>query len=248
MPFDVNRFVRTYQGFVVSAVILLFCAVGFFLGALPAAQKVLGEFDAMRSLSGDVVSLRQKLTLLNSLDESELRNNLATGVSAVPADKSLPSIFATIEALSSQTGASIVDMGIAAGGTVATASAKTATTPLEKQVGTHIVPFAVTIQGAMPTIQQFITLAPGVRRLLRIRTFSITAPKADHPLIVSLAMDAFYEPFPTTLGKAGAPITALSDSEQQTLTTLSQLPQVAAAAPAALLPQVGPGKPNPFAP
>lgn len=244
---DITRFIRTYQGVIVSVVILLFCLVGFFAGALPAAQKMLSQLDAMRTLSSDTEALRKKLNLLNSLDEVALRSELATGISAVPVDKSLPSIFATVEALSAQTGASILDMGVSAGGTVATASAKTTATPQEKQVGTHIVPFTVTIQAALPNIQQFITLAPHVRRLLRIRTFAITTPKADRPLTVSLAMDAFYEPLPTTLGKAGAPITALSDAEEQTITKLSELP-LATGEVAAPLPLVGPGRANPFSP
>ena len=68
------------------------------------------------------------------------------------------------------------------------------------------------------------TLAPTVRRLMRIRSFSIQFPKNDKPLTVSMVMDAFYEPSITALGGASSVISAITTAEQATIDTLALFP------------------------
>jgi hypothetical protein len=232
---------------IVSVVILIFCAVGLVAGAIPAGQKIKEQYDTMKVLADTNAAMQKRLDVLNSLDEVTLRNDLATAVSAVPGDKALPSIFSTAEALAVQAGVSLLEMSLSGGGALASASGAVKATATEKQLGTHIVPFTVTVEGSLPNIQQFIALAPAVRRLLRIRTFAITAPQGDKPLSISVEMDAFYEPFPTSVGGAGTSISPLSAAEESTLAKLGQFPLIGGET-TVVQPAAVPSKNNPFSP
>ncbi len=247
---DTQRFIRLYQGIAVSVVALIFCIIAVFGGVIPSMKKI-GELVLIaQSMSQDNAALEKKISILESYDETELRDKLGIVYSAVPGDKDIPGLFGTVELVAAETGVTILDMSVA-GGKVSSASA-IKQTPLEKQLGTRILPFTVSVVGNFPSIQKFITLAPTVRRLMRIRSFAIQFPKNDKPLTVSLIMDAFYEPSVTALGGAGLVITAITDGELATIDTLSLFPLLSQATNAhVVLPtpnSVTEQKLNPFAP
>ncbi len=246
MP-NINTLWRTYQNLIISAAILLFCAIGFITAVFPAVEKIQSLLSDTQQLTDDTKALTAKLTVLNALDESSLRQQLSAVISAVPTDKSLPTVFSTIEGLAAQSGVSVVSVDIEGDTALATASAAKQT-PEEKMLGTRTIPFSATIEGTLDAIQHFIALAPQVRRLLRIRTFAITFPSDAKPVRISLEMDAFYQPSPTSLGKTGAAIVTLSDAEQSVISKVSQLPQVSGADMSLPPPLMGQMKPNPFAP
>lgn len=242
-----SRIYKDYQHILTSAVLIIFCIIGVVAGVIPAVHTIIDQIGVSRDLAQELDTLQQKIDVLDSLDENVLRQNLQTVLSAVPGDKSLPSVFGTVEGVAAQAGVEITDMNIAGVGSVATQSGTQ--TALEKQLGTRVLPFAVTIQGSFSAIQQFIFLTPSVRRLLRLRTFSMTFPKQAEVLRVSLQMDAFYEPFPTTLGKLGTVITPLSEKEQLLVDRISQFALINNEATTALpQPALGEGKANPFSP
>lgn len=246
MP-PIDTLLKKYKDLIISVVILLFCAIGFIGGVAPAAQKVQGLFDQTQQLSSQTKALRTKLTALNALDESVLRNQLNEVIAAVPSDKSLPTVFSTVEGIAGQAGVSIANMSIGGDASLATPTAAKRTAQ-EKQLGTRTIPFSVTIEGTPPAIQQFIALAPQVRRLLRIRTFAITFPSNDRPVHIAVEMDAFYEPFPGSIGKTGSALPILSDKEVEIISMVSKLPMVNSAEVALPPPLIGQTKPDPFAP
>ncbi len=210
MP-KLNTILKTYQGLIISGVILLFCAVGLIAAVIPAIDKVQTLWQDTQKLSDDNKALQTKLNALNLLDETSLRQQLDTVISAVPADKSLPTLFSTVDALSAQSGVSVMALTVNGNTSLASGSAATRITPEERLLGTQTVPFSLSIQGTLASIQQFITLAPQVRRLLRIRTFAISFPQDNRPIRIALEMDAFYQPSPTTLGKTGTVLPSLTD-------------------------------------
>lgn len=243
-----NTVLKTYQGLIISGAILLFCAVGFIAAVYPAIGKVQSLWADTTKLSDEVTSLQTKLTALNALDETTLRQELTNVISAVPTDKSLPTMFSTVDGLAAQTNVSVMSMGI--GGNTSLASGSAAKlTPQDKLIGAQTVPFSVTIQGTLPAIQQFIARAPQVRRLLRIRTFSITFPQDNRPISIALEMDAFYQPSPTSLGKTGTTVEILTDAEQEIITKVSQLPMATGGTDMGLPPPfIGQLKFNPYSP
>lgn len=245
---SLRSIVRAYKDFILSVVVIFLVVIGYFGGIYPAAQQVVNLFEQKNILQEEQAMLEEKITILDSLDEQVLRTDLATVIAAVPSDKSIPTLFQTIEGLADTTGVALNSINISSVGDVATQSATIGTTALEKQIGSQLLPFVAGLSGSFEAIQQFITSVPTVRRLVRIRTFSMTFPKDDSPLSIAFEMDSFYEPFPTTLGPQSAPIFALTQKEQQVITTLSQFPIIG-------LEIFGPGlapsaqiKQNPFTP
>lgn len=219
---DIQRIIRTYQQLAVSVAVLVFCVIAFFSGILPSFKTVRDRFIALYALGKDNEQLTQKVELLNRYEEIDLKDKLSVLFSAVPGDKSLPSLFGTVEAVANETGVTIVDMSVS-GGLVASASASKQS-PLEKKLGSRIVPFTVTVEGSLSNMQQFIINIPLVRRLMRIREFSITFPKNNKPLTVSFLLDAFYEPYETQLGGTGALIKPLNDDELSIIDKLTKFP------------------------
>lgn len=240
-----KRKIQLYESLGMSAAILLFCVIGAVVGVVPMIQKIYDNVTALATLTADYNALQKKLTLLSSMDESTLRDDLANALSAVPGDQSIPTMFSTVEALAAQTGVTVSTMQTE-GGSIATSSAGKASS-LETQLGTRVVPFSVTITGSFDAVEQFIAKAPTIRRLLRIRTFSISFPHDNANISVALAMDAFYEPFPTTIGSANSQIIPLTADEEDTMTKIRALTLVTDQAAVSLPPpQIGKIKDDPF--
>jgi len=115
-------------------------------------------------------------------------------------------------------------------------------------LGARTVPFSVTVNGSISAVQEFITLAPNVRRLLRIRTFAIAFPPDERPLTVSIEMDAFYEPLPTSLGTAKTILPELTAADNEIIERLGNMELITQSAEALPEPFIGQIKPNPFVP
>lgn len=247
MP-NINRLLKQYQNIIISIVIIVFCIVGVVAAVVPSVQKIQGLYDEMSSLADQSKMLHDKLSTLSALDENQLRQQLSVLVSAVPSDKSLPTVFSTVEGVAGQAGVSIAGMNIGGDTSLATASATTKQTSQERLIGTRTIPFSVTIDGSLSAVQQFITLAPGVRRLLRIRTFAITFPQGDKQLNIALDMDAFYQPMPTNIGKTNAVLPKMTAEEQGVISKVSQLPLASSDDVSLPPPLIGQMKQDPFSP
>lgn len=231
----------------ISVSILLFCAIGIIFAAIPSVQKIQEFIGMMSTLKQETVMFSRKLETLNILHEDELRDQLAQVLSAVPTDRSFPTLFETVEGVGAQTGVYIRSMNITGGTTLATPSASKVSAE-DKKIGTRTVPFSVTVEGSLVTLEQFITISPRVRRLLRIKSFSISFPKNESPVVISIEMDAFYEPLPISLGSAKATLSVLTDEDLAVINTLTQFPLATQQGSELPPPLVGRVKENPFSP
>lgn len=221
---SLQRFLRTYQNLIVSVVMLVFVLVGFMFGVLPAAQKVLSIQKEVRLLSTQTGELSNKSAILSAVDEETYRRYLADLVTAVPGDQSLTSLFSTIDGLASQTGVSLTDLALTKPGALATESARKQSVE-EKQIGTNLLPFAVTIIGSYDQIREFIALAVKVRRFFRIRGFDLSLIDPTN-VSVRVAMDAYYSPYLTSIGSVDSKVEALNAQDEKIITTVSNLPLV----------------------
>lgn len=243
----VTNFFKAYQSIIVSASLLLFCVVSVLFGVAPALLNIQDLIGQMRDISEQTAGLQKKLDTLNNLDEGTLRLQLTNVLSAVPAERSFPTLFETVEGVAFQTGVSVVEMHLSGGTTLATPSSAKVTAA-DKKLGTRTVPFSVTVSGSLSAVQQFITLVPNVRRLLRIRTFSISFPREIRPLTIAIEMDAFYEPLPTSLGTAKSVLPQLSTADEEILTRLGEMPLITQENGELPPPLIGRVKENPFSP
>jgi len=243
----IDKSVRKYQNIAVSVALLIFCVVSVIFALVPAFSTIQELFTTMRTVSQESQVLQQKLNTLSALDEDTLRANLTNVLSAVPAERSFPTVFETVENVAAQTGVSVITMGISGGASLATPSAKQVSAA-DKKLGTRTIPFSVTVSGSISAVQEFIALIPNVRRLLRVRVFSIAFPKDDRQLTVIVDMDAFYEPLPSTIGNARALLPTLTEADLNTINRLTLLPLAAQESGALPPPLIGKTKDNPFSP
>ena len=120
----VRRFLKMYKGMAVSAGMILISVIGVIYGIMPATQRILELADQRKNLAEEVQTLKTKRAVLESVDEGAIRNSLLILLSAVPSDKSIPSIFSTIEQTALVSGALIDTVAIANPGSLATESAQ----------------------------------------------------------------------------------------------------------------------------
>lgn len=231
-----------YEGLLISLVLIIVSVLGFSFGVIPAMSSTVEEFKKLNDLNKLVGELDDKVRTLESLNETELRQQLSIITSSVPSEKNLPSIIATIEKLAAQTGADIVSFTLSSAGSIATAAAVKQTSD-EKLIGSFLIPFSVLIQGTLEETRDFLAKATGVRRLLRVRNFDITTVTGT--ITTRLSMDAFYLPLPTTIPVARESLNILSKEEQQTLAKLASYPWLFQPSGSAVGPTTS-GKTNPF--
>lgn len=243
----VDKILRTYQNMIVSGAIMLFCVIAIALAVAPSLQKTQELFSQMSDIAAEADGLQKKLDTLNALDEQTLRFQLVHVLTAVPGDRSFPSLFETVEGVAVQTGVAVQQMSLSGGTTLATPSAAKLSAA-DRKLGTRTIPFSVTVNGSISGVQEFITLAPNVRRLLRIRTFSIAFPPDERPLTVSIEMDAFYEPLPTSLGTAKTILPELTAADNAIIERLANMQLITQSAESLPEPFIGQVKPNPFSP
>lgn len=217
----IRNFFRNYQDLVVSLVLLLIVVVGILLGVIPGGRATWGLVSQVRETSDKVALLGQKRTQLDSLNESQLREQLVTVVSAVPVDKSIPAIFQVVDQLTAQTGVSVSDMSLVSPGSLATEAAQKQTTE-EKALGSSLVPFSVRVSGSFANVRAFLTKITSIRRLVRLRNFDVTFTGGTTAMRLSL--DAFYAPLPQLSAKVDQKLSTLTAEENGILVKLSNYP------------------------
>ena len=240
---DVRKFLRMYKGFVISAALLLSVFGGVVFGILPGAKKVLTLRKETDALIRQTQDLRTKTSVLANIDESLYKKYLTDLVTAVPADQSLTSLFSTIDGLAGQTGVTISDVGLTKPGVLATESARRQSTE-EKEIGSNLLPFSVTVIGSYDQIRNFLDLAIRVRRFFRVRGFDLSLIDPTN-VSVRIRMDAYYAPYLTVIGGVDTIIEPLTEKDEQTITKVASLPLVGGQ----YIPSVSTeSKANPFAP
>lgn len=240
---DVRRFLRMYQGFVISASLFILVIAGLLFGIFPAVKKTLALRAEVTVLNKQMQDLRTKASILASIDETVYKNYLADLVTAVPADQSLTSLFSTVDGLAGQTGVTIADVGLSKPGTLATESARRQSQE-EKEIGSSLLPFTVTVAGSYDEIRNFLDSAIRVRRFFRVRGFDLSLIDPTN-VSVRMNMDAYYAPYLTIIGGLETKIDPLTEKDEQMIKYVASLPLVggyySSFAPSE-------PKPNPFSP
>lgn len=211
-----KKYIRKYQGLAISIGILLLIVICVFVGLLPAISNIKTMRSSVTDLSSQVAVLEQKATILESIDEDTYMNYLKDLALAVPTDKSLTSLFSTIDGLSRETGVTLSDFTLARPGTIATDSAKRLSND-ERKLGSSLLPFTLTVSGTYDQIRKFVENAVLVRRFFRIRYFSISFDQKKETISVHMGMDAYYAPLPTNLGSATQSIEGLTQNDQSVI-------------------------------
>lgn len=219
----IRRFLRMYQSFVISGTVILFCCIAFFVGVLPGAKTTVAMFGEMQGLRTTVKTLQTKKQVLDDLDPAMLTSYAAAAISAVPADKSLGSLFSTVDALTAREGVTVTGVSLGHVGSVATESATTLTAD-EQKIGVNIVPFTIIIEGSIDRVRNVVDQAVKIRRFFRVRSFDLTFDNKTGVTKSTLSMDAYYVPDPKQLSKMTDPLTTITSDEMEILDKVASFP------------------------
>lgn len=247
-----NKLFREYQGLIISVGVLIISGLGFLFGVVPLVKKTIELNKESRALSQEVDVLKNKVSVLQSIDEGAMKNDLQALLSAVPSDKSLSSLLGTLDSVTAKTGVSAGNFSLSKLGSLATASSQRLNID-EKTVGSNIVPFTMNISGTLDQVRDFLATSVSVRRLLRIRSFEVSFVKTDTESTGSaigasahMAMDAFYSPLPTSIGSIGQPLSDLTGEERDLVSKVVGMPLFVPPSSPLPPPALGPAKSDPF--
>ena len=228
-----------------SGAILLFAAVALMFAVLPGIRATQELYGSLKGTEKETETLSKKLRFLEGLSEDDLRSQLVTLLSAVPQEKSVPSIFGTVEGLTNQSGVSIVEVTLTSPGSLATVAA-TRQSSVEKKIGASTLPFSLTVSGTYDQIRAFVGDINKVRRLFDVTSFELSIG-ATGTTQVKFALTAFYQPLPTKVGSVQAPVAVLTQKEEEVLAKIIQYPDVSQALSEPLTPILSDVRRDPFA-
>jgi len=219
----IRRFLRQYQSFVVSGVVILFCIIALFVGLLPGVRKTMQLVAETQTLRKTVATLTEKQRVLQELDMTMLTNYSRDAIAAVPADKSLGSLFSTVDALTAKENVTVAAISLGSVGSVASDSA-TKLSLDEQKIGVRIIPFSIIVEGPIDKVRNVVDEAVKIRRFFRVRSFDLVFDTKSGVTKSTLSMDAYYVPDPKTLNKVTDALTALTPDEIEILDTVSAFP------------------------
>lgn len=241
---QLNKIVRPYKNLIIMAVGSLLAIAGIVFGVVPLAQKTIALAGGVRALTAEVDLLRRTSATLQLLDEATLRRSVLTLASAVPSDKSLPSILTTLDTVSGGSGIALTDVSLTKPGSLATESAKKLTRD-EVKIGANLLPFSVSGRGTFEQVQSFLTSVVSVRRMFRLRSMSVLLSGGLSTVLADL--DAYYFPYPTTVGPATG-VSGLTEAEEKTITSIGLLPLSSVTSVSTISASAPSGKNDPFTP
>lgn len=219
----IRRFIRQYQSFVISGAVILFSFVALFVGLIPGVQKTIQLVSETQSLRKVVATLTEKERILSELDITMLTQYATAAISAVPADKSLGSLFSTVDALTARENVTVSGISLGSVGSVASDSAKKLSLD-EQKIGVNIIPFSIIIEGSIDRVRNVVDEAVKIRRFFRVRSFDLGFDTKTGVTKSTLSMDAYYVPDPKQIGKVTDALTTLTPDEIDILDKVSAFP------------------------
>lgn len=187
-----------------------------------------GQKD-LQTVEQRLKKLQVKAQDLESLDEDDLNKKLEYALAALPVEKDYATIIGVFQRISAQSNMSLETLrvgGLGSGGD-------------KKTPGYSVQLELLGTKSSLNGVLQQIEKAP---RVMKVNGIELTASKSN--VNVTLAVDVFYLPAPTSIGSVDAVLPKLTDEEQKLLTRLASIsPSSISTTPTTLLPR---GKPDPF--
>lgn len=244
---DIRKLYRTYRGLIISVTLTAFCLVSALFGVIPAARRVWSLHERVADLRKDVKHSREKLEILQSIDEKGLRDTLETLFSAVPQDKSITTVFSTVENTAQKAGVVISQMTIEGAGSISTESASPKKTAGKDAMKGEEIAFSLTATGSYSAIREFISRINRVRRIFSVENFDITIASGQ-PVRLKLGLRAYYHPVPEKIPGVSVAVAGFSKEDEEALVAVNaQYPDMTGIASLPSAPPPGELKSNPFA-
>ena len=215
-----------YRNYIIA--ILCFLAVGVIgvLVIVPALGLVRDEYEKLTSDQEILRKLTEKANKLSSLNEPEIRSQLAIANSALPAEKESFGIISGLDYLVATAGGRLESYAFTAG-------------PEERILkrSVKMAPFTVTMSGGSYALFDFIDQVYKSLRLMGVENISLIDG------VATLKMATYYQALKENLGEIETPLEDLTESDRRGITEVTNYALVTTT------PALEPvGKPNLFGP
>ena len=241
----IRRFLLIYQGFVVSGVIVLFSAVALVLAIIPGIRATRELYDNLEVVRKEIDGLAGKLSILESMNEEDVRSQLLMMLTALPQEKSVPTVVGSVESLAQASGVTLVDLSLLSPGSLATGSA-IRQSAAEKKIGASGLPLTVTVSGSYDQIRAFVSKINAIKRLFDVSSFDLSIG-ALGTTQARVSLTAYYQPVPPKVGSIGSPVVPLNTKEEEIVKKIAQYPDMTSFGGESLTPFSSGGKRDPFA-
>ncbi len=211
----------------ISVVVLIFVV-------WPTIGRVINISVSNKQLSERVGGLQSKADSLQTLDKSQLDQQLTASEQLLPSDKGVFSIVQQIERQASSSGVILNKVDVAPGSIGGSASnQKSASTPVPVQstavpsgdlggatVDTPLVQLKVSFTGDYRGFLSFMKAITSLPRVISIHDLTIIAGGSGGTasvIHVQMTVNAYWKPLPSELPPVESPISKLTDSELKIL-------------------------------
>lgn len=187
-----KHLLRDYQGLSLSLLLMSACLLVLIFVIVPIGKTILDLYETNKTVQQEVSALQAKVSVLTALDEADLTDKLQSLVRAIPLDKSLPSVFSTLEGAGSANQVSIDDISLGNTGALATQSARL-TSAEEKKLGVSIQPMIFSAAGPIEQVRALLSTLHTIRRTMRVNSFDISFTE-EGIARVKLSLHSFFAP------------------------------------------------------
>ena len=212
---NVRRFLKTYEALLGWGALAVVAVLGLLLGVIPAARTVFTVFKDTRTLREEIERLSVKSQTLSSYTTEALGDVVRELASAAPSDKSVGTLFGTVDGVAKRTNVSITGLNLESVGSVASGSSKSkpSSKSEESKTGAKVLSATVAVEGNLDNVRSFLDTIVKVRRLILVKNFELGTSEKTGLLTARINLESYYIPSPTTIGKASDTIDPFSAQE-----------------------------------
>jgi len=205
----IRRFVNFNQTIVVYGAVFCVAFLALFIGVIPSFRRLIALYTEIETIRTSIEKLQKKASVLSTYEQSSLEATYKELLVAVPADKSVSTLMATVETLATQKQLTIIGETIERIGSVASQSA---------QVNTKgEMNMTITVQGDLGRLREFFEEIIHVRRLVRVDGIEMSFSGRTQVPEAIISMTSFFSPLPSMIRKLSDTLEPLTSKQTETL-------------------------------
>lgn len=170
----------------------------------PQVVTYLGNQQALKQSLGRYEKLSVKASILQNINEADLKNKTEIAVAVLPEEKDYARILGLIQNIAAQSGFSIINFQI---GTPFTNSSTRASGFSVK----------IDLSGPKDSFKSLLASIEGNSQILKLGSIEINNPRSVDRAEGILTIDTYYAPLPKSIGSVDAQLPELSSADQETL-------------------------------
>jgi len=217
---------REYSVYLLPTVVVLVLILVTMYVAIPKLQEIFELNANIETQQEQLIQLKKKRVLLQSISRNEVIERIKTTSSAIPSEKDAGTVIATIEGVSTLHQIGLDSLSLSPG-SVSSDSAKTPLPTVHGSLGTPAFPVNIHVRGDKVQFGQFLKSIQEARRLFDISEATVTYfPDAQNFVSADLVLYAYYVPPITTISAIETPIIEITQEEQTLLAKVAQFPEI----------------------